>query len=98
MCSKQLACILRSGLLSQAEKQLSDMHKEKAAWLKLQKAQQAQVISLMTFLLIHASCKDWHLQIAVREHHHLHPCVADMFMVANVIMAQQMQLVALGAD
>ncbi|KAL0026043.1 hypothetical protein WJX79_004749 [Trebouxia sp. C0005] len=33
----------KSGLLSQAEKQLSDVHKEKAAWLKLQKAQQAQI-------------------------------------------------------
>ncbi|DBA81601.1 TPA: hypothetical protein ACH3X1_007366 [Trebouxia sp. C0004] len=33
----------KSDLLSQAEKQLSDMHKEKASWLKLQKAQQAQI-------------------------------------------------------
>lgn len=62
MRSEYLAYILRSGLLSQAEKQLSDMHKEKAAWLKLQKTQQAQVTSLMTFQLIHASCKNWRLE------------------------------------
>lgn len=38
-----LVAIIRSGLLAQAEKQLSEMHKEKAAWLKTQKAQQIQV-------------------------------------------------------
>ena len=38
-----LTCVIRSGLLTQAEKQLSDMHKEKATWLKAQKVQQAQV-------------------------------------------------------
>ncbi len=70
------------------------MHKEKAAWLKLQKAQQAQVTSLMTFQLIHASCKNWRLEVTHQKHHHLHLDVAGMFMVANMIMAQEMQQVA----
>jgi len=74
------------------------MHKEKAAWLKLQKAQQAQVSSFTTFTLSHVSCKDWHLEGSAQEHHHLHLCVAGMFMVAKMIMVQEMQSVALSAD
>ena len=70
------------------------MHKEKAAWLKLQKTQQAQVTSLMTFLLIHASCKNCRLEVSHQKHHHLHLDVAGVFMVANILMAQEMQQVA----
>ncbi|KAL3152394.1 hypothetical protein ABBQ32_001447 [Trebouxia sp. C0010 RCD-2024] len=44
VAAAQTALKDRSGLLTQAEKQLSEMHKEKAAWLKTQKAQQAQAV------------------------------------------------------
>ncbi|KAL3142432.1 hypothetical protein ABBQ38_002763 [Trebouxia sp. C0009 RCD-2024] len=43
VAAAQTALKDRSGLLTQAEKQLSEMHKEKAAWLKTQKAQQTQI-------------------------------------------------------
>jgi hypothetical protein len=67
------------------------MHKEKAAWLKLQKTQQAQVTRLSTFLLIHASCKNGCLEVSTQKHHDLHLGVACVFVVANMLMAQEMQ-------